>query len=43
MVVTPSGRLTALRPLQLEKAPLPMPVTDDGMLTEVKLLQSEKA
>ena len=35
--------VTEVKPLQYEKAKLPIKVTELGMVTEVKPLQSEKA
>jgi hypothetical protein len=42
MLVTLEGMVTEVRPLQPEKALLPMLVTLEGMVTEVRLLQPEK-
>jgi len=36
MDVTAGGRIIEVRPEQLEKAPSPIDVTDDGMVSEVK-------
>ena len=43
MLVTPLPIVMEVKPLQLEKAYLPMLVTLFGMVTEVKPLQPEKA
>ena len=43
MLVTLSGMVIEVKPVQLEKAPLPMLVTLSGMVIEVKLLQPAKA
>ena len=43
MLVTPSGMVMEVRPLQPEKALLPMLVTPSGMVMEVRPLQPEKA
>ena len=43
MLVTLSGMMTEVKPLQSQKAPFPMLVTLSGMMIEVKLLQYEKA
>ncbi len=42
MLVTPSRIVTLVRPLQPEKAELPMLVTLSGIVTLVRLLQSSK-
>ena len=43
MVVTESGMETEVRPVQPEKAELPMVVTELPMETEVRLVQPLKA
>ena len=43
MLVTEFGMVTEVKPVQPEKAWLPMLVTEFGMVTEVKLVQSWKA
>ena len=43
MLVTPSGMVTDVKPLQSRKAELPMLVTLSGMVTDVKPLQYAKA
>jgi hypothetical protein len=39
MLVTELGMVTEVKPLQCQKASLPMLVTELGMVTEVKPLQ----
>lgn len=43
MFFTLEGMVTEVRPLQEEKAELPMLVTPEGMVAEVRPLQPEKA
>ena len=43
MLVTLSGMVIEVKPLQPRKAPSPMLVTLSGMVIEVKPLQPEKA
>ena len=43
MLVTPLPIVTEVKPLQPEKAYLPMLFTESGIVTEVSLLQPEKA
>ena len=43
MLVTLSGMVIEVKPLQLLKAPYSMLVTLSGMVTEAKLLQPSKA
>ena len=43
MSVTDDGIVTEVRPVQPEKASVPMLVTEDGMVTEVRPEQKENA
>jgi len=43
MLVTDAGIVTLVRPVQPEKAELPMLVTDAGIVTLVRPVQPEKA